>query len=67
MEYPRDPTRLDPLKHLLEIKIWGIKQKKQIDKTNEWATWQWVNAKIVENNRIRGEIAHSKPRDHTRM
>jgi hypothetical protein len=22
---------------------------------------------IVENNRIRGEIAHSKPRDHTRM
>jgi hypothetical protein len=22
---------------------------------------------LVENNRIRGEIAHSKPTDHTRM
>ncbi len=25
------------------------------------------NVITVENNRIRGEIAHSKPRDHTRM
>jgi transposase InsO family protein len=28
----------------------------------------WATAVVnVENNRIRGEIAHSKPRDHTRM
>jgi len=31
---------------LLEIKTWGSKWKKQIDKTNEWAAWRWVNAKI---------------------
>jgi hypothetical protein len=24
----------------------GIKMEKQIDKTNEWAAWRWVNAKI---------------------
>ncbi len=23
LEYPRDPTLLDPLKNLLEIRIWG--------------------------------------------
>jgi hypothetical protein len=23
LEYPRDPTLLEPFKHLLEIRIWG--------------------------------------------
>jgi hypothetical protein len=41
LEYPRDPTLLNPLKNLLEIKTWGTKWKRQIDKTIEWA-----NAKI---------------------
>jgi hypothetical protein len=31
---------------LLEIKTWGIKWKKTIDKTNEWAAWRRVNVKI---------------------
>jgi hypothetical protein len=35
---------------LLEIKTWGLKWKKQIDKTNEWATWQWANEKIDKEN-----------------
>jgi hypothetical protein len=30
----------------LKIKTWGTKWKISIDKTNEWATWQWANAKI---------------------
>ncbi len=28
LEYPRDPTLLDPLKNLLKIKTWGTKWKK---------------------------------------
>jgi hypothetical protein len=31
---------------LLKIKTCGSKWKKQIDKTNDWAAWQWVNPKI---------------------
>jgi hypothetical protein len=31
---------------LLKIIIWGTKWKGIIDKTVEWATWQWANAKI---------------------
>jgi len=27
-----------PLKHLLEIKTWGIEWKREIEKTNEWVT-----------------------------
>jgi hypothetical protein len=38
-EYPRDDTKLDPLWHLLELKTWGTKWKRVINKTNEWATW----------------------------
>jgi len=26
--------------------MWGLIRKKQIDKTNEWVAWRWVNAKI---------------------
>jgi hypothetical protein len=36
LEYPRGNTRLDPFKHLFEIKTWGTKWKKVIDKTMEW-------------------------------
>ncbi len=50
MEYPRDETRLVPLQHLLEIRTWGTKWKRAIDKTNEWVAWQWVNAKIDKEN-----------------
>jgi hypothetical protein len=39
LEYPRDPTLLDPLKNLLEIRIWGTKWKRKINKTTEWAGW----------------------------
>jgi hypothetical protein len=46
LEYPRDDTRLNPLQILLKIKTWGIELKRVINKTNEWATWQWANAKI---------------------
>jgi hypothetical protein len=28
LEYPRDPTLLNPLKNLLETKTWGTKWKK---------------------------------------
>jgi hypothetical protein len=46
LEYPRDNTTLDTLELLLEIKTWGIEWKKVIDKTVEWAAWQWANAKM---------------------
>ncbi len=46
LEYPRDPTLLEPLKNSLEIKTWEIEWKKQIDKTTEWAAWRWANVKI---------------------
>jgi hypothetical protein len=36
LEYPRNPTQLNPLKNLLKIKTWGTKWKRQIDKTIEW-------------------------------
>jgi hypothetical protein len=39
LEYPRDPIVLNPLKNLLEVKIWGTKWKRQIDKTTKWAAW----------------------------
>jgi hypothetical protein len=32
MEYPKDLTRLDSLKHLLEIRTWGIEWKREINK-----------------------------------
>jgi hypothetical protein len=35
LKYPRDDTKLDPLQHLLEIKTWGTKWKRVIDKTIE--------------------------------
>ncbi len=50
LEYPRDDTRLDPLQHLLEIKTWGTKRKRVIDKIVEWSAWQWANAKIDKEN-----------------
>jgi hypothetical protein len=31
---------------LLKIKTWGKEWKRPIHKTNEWAAWQWANAKI---------------------
>jgi hypothetical protein len=39
LEYPRDNTRLDPLRQLFRIKTWGTKWKRVIDKTVEWAAW----------------------------
>jgi hypothetical protein len=38
-EYPRNDTQLLLLQHLLEIKTWGIKWKRTIDKTDEWVAW----------------------------
>ncbi len=46
LEYPRDPTLLDPIKNLLEIGTWGTKWKRQIDETTKWVAWRWVNVKI---------------------
>ncbi len=31
---------------MLEIKTWGIKCKRVIEKTYEWVAWLWANAKI---------------------
>jgi hypothetical protein len=42
----RDDIWLFPFQHLLKIKTRGTKWKRSIDKTNEWATWQWANANI---------------------
>jgi hypothetical protein len=39
LEYPRDPTLLNPFKKLLEIRIWGTKWKRKINKTTEWVAW----------------------------
>jgi hypothetical protein len=36
LEYPRDNTKLDHLKHLFKIRTWGTKWKRVIDKTTEW-------------------------------
>jgi hypothetical protein len=33
LKYLRDDTKLDPLEHLLEIRTWGTKWKRVIDKT----------------------------------
>jgi hypothetical protein len=32
LEYPRDDTKLNPLRHLFEIKTWGTKWKMVITK-----------------------------------
>jgi hypothetical protein len=45
LEYLRENTKLDPLRHLFKIRTWGTLWKGVIDKTMEWATWQWANAK----------------------
>jgi hypothetical protein len=39
LEYPRNNTKLDPFKHLLETRTWGTKWKRVINKTMEWAAW----------------------------
>ncbi len=31
---------------MFEIKTWGIKWKRVIEKTYEWVAWLWANAKI---------------------
>jgi hypothetical protein len=36
-EYLKNDTRLLPLQHLLEIRTWGTKWKRTINKINEWA------------------------------
>jgi hypothetical protein len=32
LEYPRDPTWVNPVKNLLEIRTWGTKWKRQLIK-----------------------------------
>jgi hypothetical protein len=44
-EYPRYDTQLLPLQYLLEIRKWGTKWKRTIDKI-----YQWVNTKIYKKN-----------------
>jgi len=36
--YIRDDTKVDPFRHLVEIRTWGTKWKRVIDKIDEWAT-----------------------------
>jgi hypothetical protein len=38
LEYSKDDIRLNPLQYLLEIRTWGTKWKKVMDKANEWTT-----------------------------
>jgi hypothetical protein len=64
LEYPRDDTRLNPLRHLLEIKTWGTKWKGVINKTNEWAALRWANVKIDnESLSILKQMAHISKED----
>jgi hypothetical protein len=35
---------------LLEIKTWGTKLKRVIDKIMEWVTQQWANVKMDQKN-----------------
>ncbi len=39
LEFLKDPTLINPLKNFLEIRTWGTKWKRQIDKTIEWVAW----------------------------
>ncbi len=49
---------------MLEIKTWGTKWKRVINKTNEWAAWRWVNAKIdKENFALFKQIVHISKED----
>jgi hypothetical protein len=34
-----DDTKLDPFWHLLEIRRWGIKWRRVINKIDEWVAW----------------------------
>jgi hypothetical protein len=45
-DHPRYDIQLLPFQHLLHIITWGSKWKRVIDKTNEWAAWQWANVEI---------------------
>jgi len=36
--YLRNDTKVDPFQHLVEIRTWGRKWKRVIDKIDEWAT-----------------------------
>ncbi len=64
MEYLRNDTRLDRLWHLFEIKTWGTKWKRVIDKIDEWATWWWANAKIdKEKFTLFKQIVHISKED----
>jgi len=59
LEYSKDDTKLNPLQHLFEIKTWGTKWKRVINKTDEWAAWRWANAKIdKENLSLLKQIVH---------
>jgi hypothetical protein len=40
LEYPKDDIRLNPLRHLLEIRTWVTKWKRVINKTVEWSAWR---------------------------
>jgi hypothetical protein len=50
LEYPRNPTMLDPFTQLLKIRTWGLEWL--IDKTNEWVAWWWANVKINKESLI---------------
>jgi len=50
LEYPKDNTKLNPVKHLLEFKTWWIKWKRVINKIVEWVAWWWANAKMDEES-----------------
>jgi alpha-L-arabinofuranosidase len=59
LEYSKDDTKLDPLRHLFKIKTWGTKWKRVINKTDEWAAWRWANVKIdKENLSLLKQIVH---------
>ncbi len=54
LECPKDNTKLDPLRHLLEIKTWGIEWKRVNDKIVEWIAWRWANAKMDKESLFTG-------------
>jgi hypothetical protein len=49
---------------LLEIKTWGTKWKREINKTNEWVALRWANVKIEkEKNSLLKQTIHISKED----
>ncbi len=57
LEYPKDPTLLDPLNQLLKIKIWGLEWKNQVNEQHGDGQMQRL---IKKSYIIQTNCKHSK-------